>query len=69
MVQEIVSLSSISYKALVKLRVLQMPLDKELTVNCVMDICIKLRELILAAMVLMWVDLGTVPLRLVSTQA
>ena len=61
MVQEMVSLSTISSKALVKLSVLQIPLDKELIVNFLMEICIKLRELILAAMVLMWVDLGTCP--------
>ena len=46
------SYSPVSANALMKLSVLEIPLDKELTVNCLIKTCMKLKELILAAMVL-----------------
>ena len=52
MVQEIASSIPVSTNALVELNVLEIPLDKELTINCLVETHAKLRELILAEMVL-----------------
>ena len=50
--QEVVSSSPISTNALMKFEVLEIPLDKELTANCLVETHTKLEELILAVMVL-----------------
>ena len=39
-----------------KLNVLEIPFDKELTSNCLVETCTKFEELTLAAMVLMLAD-------------
>ena len=53
-VQEVASSSPVSSNgnALVKMSVLEVPLDKELTVNCLVETRTKLEELIPAAMVI-----------------
>ena len=48
-------MSSVSVDALVKLSVLEISLDKDLTANYKI-ILYKLEELVLATMVLMWAD-------------
>ena len=50
-VREVASLSPVSANALMKLSVLEIPLDKELTANCLIETRTKLEELIPAAMV------------------
>ena len=50
-VQEVVSWSPISTSAYVKIEVLEIPLDNELTANCLVETCMKLEELIPVAMV------------------
>ena len=47
-----------------KLSVLEIPLDKELTANCLVETCTKLKELILAAMVKYMYGLNRVQLPL-----
>ena len=51
MVQEIMSSSPVSTNALVKMGVLEIPLDMEFTINGLKKTHTKLRELILATMV------------------
>ncbi len=49
-----------------KLCVLEIPLDKELTANCLVETRTKLGELIRAAMVHMWADQGSAPLEVAA---
>ena len=51
LVREVASLSPISTNALLQLSVLDIPLDKELTANCLVETCMKLKELIPVVMV------------------
>ena len=54
--EEIPSSSQVRITALVKLNLLEIPVDKEPTANCLVETCRKLGELVLAAMVLTWAD-------------
>ena len=45
---------------------LEIPLDKELTANCLVETRTKLGELIRAAMVHMWADQGSAPLEVAA---